>query len=257
MTQYLGFPTYGDEYKVMGLAPYGEPRFKRELEDVLLLQGDGSFRLNLRYFRHHVSEVSYQWNNCVPSVDDLFSEYLTDLLGPKRSPNEELTQKHRDLARSVQEAYEGAFFNLLRVLGTESRQTNLALAGGCIQNSVANGKVRPGEPFQRVYVPPAAGDAGGAIGARSLDMARALRRHSVCHESRRVGTGIFVGRGGSVDCGPRSGVQFGRLHRCSRAGRGGAIEQGRCRRRRREDSWLGPGTNGVGASGARQPLDHL
>src|SRR3954465_12846292 len=111
MTQFLGFPHYGDEYKVMGLAPYGEPTFLEQMREIVSIQPDGTFRLNLKYFRHHVGDVSYSWNDCPPSVGLLYKHALVDLLGPARSPNEPLDQRHKDLARSTQTMYEKAFFS--------------------------------------------------------------------------------------------------------------------------------------------------
>jgi carbamoyltransferase len=165
LTQYLGFPHYGDEYKVMGLAPYGAATFLNELRQIVSSDSDGSFKLNLRYFRHHRDQVPYQWTNGCPSVGDLFSPALEELLGPRRKPDEPLDARHRDIARSVQARYEEAFFNLLNKLQVRTGLTDLTLAGGCAMNSVANGKVRRVTPFRRVYVQSAAGDAGGAIGA--------------------------------------------------------------------------------------------
>src|SRR5436853_4765415 len=165
LTQFLGFPHYGDEYKVMGLAPYGEPNFVEPLREVLRIRPDGSFRLNLKFFRHHIGNVSYSWNDCAPKVGTLYRRPLVDLLGPPRQPDEPLEQKHKDIARSVQATYEKAFFALLRALHERHPSDNLALAGGCAMNSVANGKVYRRTPFKKMYCPAAAGDAGGAIGA--------------------------------------------------------------------------------------------
>ena len=165
LTQFIGFPHYGDEYKVMGLAPYGEPSFLDQLRDVLCIQGDGTFRLNLKYFRHHTADVSYTWKDCAPEVGPLYRNELVDLLGPPRKPEEPLEQKHKDIARSVQTVYEKAFFALLHALHKQHPCDNLALAGGCAMNSVANGKVYRRTPFKKMYLPAAAGDAGGAIGA--------------------------------------------------------------------------------------------
>jgi carbamoyltransferase len=165
LTQFLGFPHYGDEYKVMGLASYGEPNFLEPLREVVRIQSDGSFRLNLKYFRHHTDNVSYTWNDCTPAVGLLYRSTLLGLLGPARQPNEPLEQKHKDLARSVQATYEKAFFALLHALHKKYPCDNLALAGGCAMNSVANGKVYRRTPFKQMYLPAAAGDAGGAIGA--------------------------------------------------------------------------------------------
>ena len=165
LTQFLGFPQYGDEYKVMGLAPYGEPNFVEPLREVVRIKPDGSFRLNLKFFRHHIENVSYTWQDCAPEVGTLYRRALVDLLGPPRQPDEPLEQKHKDIARSVQATYEKAFFALLQALHERHPSDNLALAGGCAMNSVANGKVYRRTPFKKMYCPAAAGDAGGAIGA--------------------------------------------------------------------------------------------
>ena len=165
LTQYLGFPYYGDEYKVMGLAPYGEPRFVPEMRRIIKLQNDGTYRLDTTFFRHHKEKISYEWSGGSPHVGTLFSPALEDLLGPARGKDEPLEQRHKDIARSVQATYEEAFFHLLNRLHEHYRLDSLTLAGGCAMNSVANGKVRRSTPFKRVYVQSAAGDAGGAIGA--------------------------------------------------------------------------------------------
>jgi carbamoyltransferase len=165
MTQFIGFPYFGDEYKVMGLAPYGQPKYLERMREVVRVQTDGAFKLTLKYFRHHTDNVSYNWNNCAPEVGTLYTDKLIDLLGPPRSKHELLEQRHKDLARSAQAIYEEAFFALLNALHARNPCPNLALSGGCAMNSVANGKVYLCTPFQKIYLPAAAGDAGGAIGA--------------------------------------------------------------------------------------------
>jgi carbamoyltransferase len=165
LTQYLGFPHYGDEYKVMGLAPYGRPVHMDAMRNIVHLTPDGSFKLNLDYFVHHRTNVSYQWTNGSPEFGDLFAPALEALLGPRRKPADPLEERHRDIARSVQAMYEAAFIHLVGSAHGKYHLTDLALAGGCAMNSVANGKVRRMTPFKRVYVQAAAGDAGGAIGA--------------------------------------------------------------------------------------------
>lgn len=165
LTQYIGFPHYGDEYKVMGLAPYGAPRFMDEMQRIVLLQRDGSFRLNLDYFRHVSEKIESEWENGEPSVGRLFTPALEKLLGPARQQGDELTQRHKDLARSIQAMYEKAFFHLLNSLHKRHKLDAVTLAGGCAMNSVANGKIYANTPFKRVYIQSAAGDAGGAIGA--------------------------------------------------------------------------------------------
>jgi carbamoyltransferase len=165
ITQFLGFPNYGDEYKVMGLAPYGRPAFMDDVRKLLKLREDGRFELNLPYFRHHRELVPYQWDNGSPTFDDLFSPAMEELLGPRRQKDAPLEQRHRDLARSAQVVYEEAFFNILRHAHKETGSDAIVLAGGCANNSVANGKIRRETPFKQVYVHAAPGDAGGAIGA--------------------------------------------------------------------------------------------
>jgi carbamoyltransferase len=165
LTQYLGFPNYGDEYKVMGLAPYGQPTFLNEMRRIVRLQDDGLFKLNLAVFRHDKERIDYSWTDGTPEVSDLFAPYLEQLFGPRRRPEGPLDDRHRDIARSVQAMYEEAFFHLLEGLYARYGLKDITLAGGCAMNSVANGKVTRRTPFERVYVQPAAGDAGGAIGA--------------------------------------------------------------------------------------------
>jgi carbamoyltransferase len=165
ITQYLGFPHYGDEYKVMGLAPYGQPDFLGEMRKVVHLRDDGGFRLDLAYFRHHREKIAYTWTGGSPEVGDLFSPALEALLGPRRDPAKPLTQRDKDMARSAQAMYEEAFFHLLGALHERHPVEAVCIAGGCGNNSVANGKIRRLTPFNKVYVQSAAGDAGGAIGA--------------------------------------------------------------------------------------------
>lgn len=165
LTQFIGFPHYGDEYKVMGLAPYGKPSFMNEMRQIVKLRSDGGFTINLDYFRHHKESVPQQWNDGIPEVGELFSDRLESLLGKRRSPSEPIESRHHDIAHSIQAMYEEAFFNLLNHLQPRHKLSTLALAGGCAMNSVANGKVRRRTAYEKVYVQSAAGDAGGAIGA--------------------------------------------------------------------------------------------
>jgi carbamoyltransferase len=165
LTQYLGFPHYGDEYKVMGLAPYGAPTAIETMRRIVALKPGGAFALDLAFFRHHHERLDYRWDAGSPAFGDLFSPTLEKLLGPRRRPDDPLEDRHRDIAWAVQAVYEEAFFHLLGALQRRSGLTDLALAGGCAMNSVANGKVRRRTAFRRVYVQAAAGDAGGAIGA--------------------------------------------------------------------------------------------
>jgi len=165
LTQYLGFPHYGDEYKVMGLAPYGKPAHLDKMRKIVRLETDGTYRLDLTYFRHHREKIDYAWQGGSPHVGRLFSPALENLLGPVRGKDAPLEDYHRDIARSVQAMYEEAFFHMLDVMHERYRLDTLTLAGGCAMNSVANGKVLRQSRFKRVYIQSAAGDAGGAIGA--------------------------------------------------------------------------------------------
>jgi carbamoyltransferase len=165
MTQYLGFPKFGDEYKVMGLAPYGVPNAVDALRRVLRVLPGGRFALGLEHFRHHTTGVRMLWDGGEPTIAPVYSAELTRLLGPARRPDEPLEARHHDLAASTQALYEEAFFNLLAHVEERTGARALCLAGGCAMNSVANGKVRRRTPFAELYVQPAAGDAGGAVGA--------------------------------------------------------------------------------------------
>jgi len=167
LTQFIGFPHYGDEYKVMGLAPYGKPKFIEQMRDIVLLKSNGLFELNLKYFRHHAEGVEYEWQGGSPVIGELFNKNEMEILFDvtKRDKAAPLENVHYDLAHSVQAMYEEAFFNVLNTAYKKYGVDNLTLAGGCAMNSVANGKVRRCSPFKSVYIQSAAGDAGGAIGA--------------------------------------------------------------------------------------------
>lgn len=185
MTQYLGFYSYGDEYKVMGLAPYRKNSMVDELSEILCIKENGRFELNLKYFRHYRSGFEYTWLNGEPKIGKLFEPALEDYLGNARSPKDEITQFHIDLAGATQEVYEKAFFEILNHAYSLHASPNLALSGGCAMNSVANGKITDNTPFQKLYVPAAAGDAGGAIGAA---LTVACRGFSGNKDSKRTWT---------------------------------------------------------------------
>src|SRR5438552_3807198 len=178
LTQFLGFSHYGDAHKVMALEPYGEPNYLEQLREVVRIRPDGSFRLNLKYFRHHIVNVSHTWKDCAPEVGTLYRRALVDLLGPPRPPNESIEQKHKDIARSVQATYEKAVFALLQSLHKQHPSDNLAIAGGCAVNAVGDGKVYRRTPFKKMYCPAAAGDAGGAIDEAAFGLSTLNSQHS-------------------------------------------------------------------------------
>jgi carbamoyltransferase len=178
----------------MGLAPYGQPVYLEQMRKIVLLQPDGSFKLNLACFRHHNEKVEYEWEGGTPTVGTLFAQGLVDLLGPARQKDEPLTQHHKDIARSVQAMYEEAFFHLLNTLHARHKLDAVAVAGGCGMNSVANGKILLKTPFKEVYVQSAAGDAGGAIGA-AYSVWFALNSPPLPHAGEGRGEGGSLGRG--------------------------------------------------------------
>lgn len=165
ITQYLGFPGYGDEFKVMGLAPYGKPTVVEPLRQLVRLKEGGTFELDLRYFRHWSDGVDMEWDDGYPTLGTVYSPELEQLLGPARSAGNPLTPHHEDIARSLQAVFEECAFHVLNGLWERTKSPNLCLAGGCAMNSVANGKVRANTPFKNVYIQPASGDNGTALGA--------------------------------------------------------------------------------------------
>jgi carbamoyltransferase len=165
ITQYLGFPNYGDEFKVMGLAPYGEPRFVPEIESLVQLNDDGRFELDLSYFRHWSEGVQMTWEDGAPALGPVFTPKLESLLGPARRREDPLEAKHEAIAASLQVAFERAALHVLRHVRKATGSTRLCFAGGCAMNSVANGKIREQTGFREVFIQPAAGDNGTALGA--------------------------------------------------------------------------------------------
>jgi len=164
-TQWLGFPHYGDEYKVMGLAPYGTPVYADQVRQVIRIKADGLFDLDERYFRHLKEGVAMTWESGIPEIRSLYSDYFVEQFGPARDPKEPLTQKHWDMATSVQFVCEEVIFHLLNHLHQKTGLDSVCIAGGVAQNSVANGKILRRTPFRQVYIPPAGHDAGTATGA--------------------------------------------------------------------------------------------
>jgi carbamoyltransferase len=165
VTQYLGFPNYGDEFKVMGLAPYGEPRYARELATLVHVCDDGTFELDLSYFRHWSEGVQMTWDAGAPTIGTVYTPKLEALLGPARLRDEPLGAQHEAIAASLQVVFEDAAMKILNHVQRASGQTRLCMAGGCAMNSVANGKIRARTGFTDVFVQPAAGDNGTALGA--------------------------------------------------------------------------------------------
>ena len=174
VTQFLGFHGYGDEFKVMGLAPYGRARHVDAIRQLVTLTDDGKFELALEYFRHWSDGVEMEWDGGYPTLGCVYSDRLTQLLGPAREPSAPLTDRDEDIAHSLQLVYEDCAMHVLNGLWERTRLDAVCLAGGCAMNSVANGKVRQRTPFTSVYIQPAAGDNGTALGAASYVWHQAL-----------------------------------------------------------------------------------
>jgi len=165
VTQWLGFPKYGDEGKVMGLAPYGDADAHLEtMRNLVKLDGD-LFELGLDYFVHHKEGVDMTWDEQTPTIGRLYSERMVEAFGPAREPRTELTKLHEDVAAALQAMLEEAYLHVVREAHRRTGSENLCLAGGVALNAVANGRIRPETPFEGVYVQPAAGDSGIAVGA--------------------------------------------------------------------------------------------
>jgi len=163
-TQFLGFPHYGDEGKTMGLAPYGQPRFIKQFREIIRTESQGQFRLDLDYFRHSSEGVDMSWDNGSPAIGRIFSNAYADAFGPPRDPQTPLTDRDRDLAASLQLRLEEVAFHVLTHLHDQTGLTDLGLSGGVAYNSVMNGKILLHTPFRRVFIQPAAGDSGTALG---------------------------------------------------------------------------------------------
>lgn len=166
VTQYLGFLKFGDEYKVMGLAAYGQPENQEIFRDIVRSNGR-AFRLGLAYFTHHRTGPEMSWASAdqTPTLGRMYSEEMSRKLGPARDPEAPLEQRHRDLAASLQARLEEIYLGMLRGLAERTGLKSVCLAGGVAFNCVANGKIFDQTPFEHVFVQPAAGDAGLAVGA--------------------------------------------------------------------------------------------
>jgi carbamoyltransferase len=167
VSQYLGFRKFGDEYKVMGLAAYGEPAYLEEFRQIVRTNGGIGFRLGLDYFQHHRTGPEMTWSDAgkTPELGLMFSSYMAKRLGPARDPAAPVEKPQRDAAASLQARLEEVLFGMLRALHARTGLKAVCLAGGVAFNCVANGKIFEETPFEQIFVQPAAGDAGLAIGA--------------------------------------------------------------------------------------------
>jgi len=167
VSQYLGFKKFGDEYKVMGLAAYGEPAYLDEFRRIVRTDGGIGFHLGLEYFKHHRTGPDMTWSDAgkTPELGAMYSDFMAERLGPSRDPSAPVEKVHRDGAASLQARLEEVMFEMLRALHARTKQKAVCLAGGVAFNCVANGKIFDETPFEQIFLQPASGDAGLAIGA--------------------------------------------------------------------------------------------
>jgi carbamoyltransferase len=166
IAQFLGLHEYGEESKIMSLAPFGKPTYLEKMRRLIRPTEGGRFELNLEYFRHHREGMEMTWDEGPPHVGLVFSPNLSELFGLPRDPEDpEIFGKWADIAHSAQVVYEEIFFYILADLHRRTGVDKLSLAGGCAQNSVANAKIVEQTKFRRLFAPPAPGDDGTAIGA--------------------------------------------------------------------------------------------
>lgn len=181
-TYYTGFRVNSGEYKVMGLAPYGEPKYTQLIYDKLMdLKEDGSFRLKMEYFNYCQGLTMTS-----KKFDELFG-------GPPRTPETRLTQREMDLARSIQDVTEEVMLRMARHVRKETGEKNLCLAGGVALNCVGNGKILREKIFDRIWIQPAAGDAGGALGAALFAWHQVLDRPRTVNDRRDSQRGSYLG----------------------------------------------------------------
>ena len=181
-TYYTGFRVNSGEYKVMGLAPYGEAKYKQKIYDNLIdVQDDGSFKMDMSYFDYNVG---------IKMTNDKFNNLFG---GPPRKPESDLTQKEMDLARSVQEVTEEVVLKIAKHVKKETNQKYLCLAGGVALNCVANGKLLRFGLFEDIFIQPAAGDAGGALGCAYIAWYQHLNNERIINNNSDFMNGAYLG----------------------------------------------------------------
>src|SRR5579871_3833085 len=210
--EFIGYSKYGDEGKVMGLAPYGRDTFCKQIDQLVSVQ-DGGFRLDLSYFKPLGSNQGMQvLPDGTVRLARHFSDRMEKLFGEPRKPHTEITQRDMDLAFALQHRFEEVFFHLLNGLHASVPSENVAMAGGCALNSVANGKIFDRTPFRRTYIQPAAGDEGLAIGA-GLHTYHSVLKHSTRKELKSSYLGPEFSGSRIQSALKSAGVSFRQLHK--------------------------------------------
>jgi carbamoyltransferase len=220
--QFIGYDQYGDEGKVMGLAPYGENAYCDAFDRLVTLLPGGHFKLDLDSFVHHTEGVDYGFDTeGRPTVAPLYSKRFADAFGPPRVRHAEITARDRNLARSLQACLERVYFHILNALHERTGLDTLGLAGGVALNSVANGKIFAQTPFRRVFVQPAAGDDGTALGA-AFHIWNAVLGHPRTFVMEHAGTGPAFDDAACRDALLAAGVPFETLDEEALCRRGAA-----------------------------------
>ncbi len=165
MTQYVGFKNYGEEYKFMGLAAYGQPKYVEEIKKIVRYDQKNFFKLNLKYFRHQKIGFTFNFETASPYYENLYSDNLIKLLGPTKENGEKIGQKEMDIAHSTQKVFEEIVIKILNNLKKEYKIDNLVMSGGCSLNSCLNGKILERTGYKNIFIPSNCGDAGGALGS--------------------------------------------------------------------------------------------
>lgn len=209
-TQFLGFPHFGDEYKVMGLAAYGRPAYLDELRRMVALKDQGQFELDLSYFTHQTGSAKIRWAGGAPEQDRIYSSKWEKILGAPRPPGALLTDRDRDIAASIQVLTEEVLFHVLGYLQRTTKMKNLCLAGGVAMNSVANGKITKKTSFERVYIQPAAGDSGTSLGAAAF-VHYCILGHDTKYEMNHASLGSWSTESEIESCLKERGVSFVKL----------------------------------------------
>ena len=164
ITQFLGFKAYGDEYKVMGLAAHGKPSYLESINKLYSLK-DGTFRLNLEYFLHHKIGFTFSFSDNFPYYDDLYSKKIKELLGDPREPEDEVTDRYKDIACSLQQAFQNITVRIIKNYLEKKNYKNLFISGGCAFNALNNKFIGKNLNFDNIFIQPNSGDAGGALGS--------------------------------------------------------------------------------------------
>ncbi len=170
ITQFLGFKNYGDEYKVMGLASYGTPKYLDKMKDILKFDSKNLFELNLDLFLHHSKGLEMSWLEGEPKVSNVYNNNLIKLLGEERLTDQVISDDHKDIAASAQKLYEEILFKILDYSYEKNKCDNICLSGGCALNSVANGKISSNTSYKNIYINHSPGDSGGSIGSALLKL---------------------------------------------------------------------------------------